>query len=333
MEHTANQALQHIDSGEGRGTTGALERLTVQDVLRQIELIQEVQRLAMKDGEHYGVIPGTQKPTLLKAGAEKLCLLFRFDPEYEIERCTQDESFISYTIRCSLLHIGTGSRHASGLGSCNSRENKYRWRQPKIKCPACEKEQIIKGKEEYGGGWLCWKKKGGCGAKFKDGDQAIEGQSTERVENDNPWELDNTLLKMACKRALVAAILNGTAASDIYTQDLEDIRIHIKPDAPKEPDPPATPAPVDPSPVTGILGTPTVVTTEVVIDHEQRKFLFEIMNRANMSEATFLNLLGTLGYESTKEIPVDKYNDVLTALDDAIKANKQEQGETIPVLE
>jgi hypothetical protein len=34
-------------------------------------------------------------------------------------------------------------------------------------CPKCGKDAIIKGKEEYGGGYLCFKKKGGCGAKFK----------------------------------------------------------------------------------------------------------------------------------------------------------------------
>ena len=33
-------------------------------------------------------------------------------------------------------------------------------------CPQCGQPAIIKGKEEYGGGWLCWKKEGGCGAKF-----------------------------------------------------------------------------------------------------------------------------------------------------------------------
>lgn len=39
----------------------------------------------------------------------------------------------------------------------------------------------------------------------------------------SPWDLQNTLYKMACKRALVAAVLNATAASDIFTQDLEDL--------------------------------------------------------------------------------------------------------------
>ena len=36
-------------------------------------------------------------------------------------------------------------------------------------CPECGQPTIIKGKEEFGGGWLCWKKEGisgGCGAKF-----------------------------------------------------------------------------------------------------------------------------------------------------------------------
>ena len=33
----------------------------------------------------------------------------------------------------------------------------------------------------------------------------------------------NTVLKMADKRALVAAVLNGTGASDVFTQDVEDV--------------------------------------------------------------------------------------------------------------
>ena len=37
-----------------------------------------------------------------------------------------------------------------------------------INCPECGKPAIIKGKPEYGGGWLCYKKKDGCGAKWSD---------------------------------------------------------------------------------------------------------------------------------------------------------------------
>ena len=65
-----------------------------------------------------------------------------------------------------------------------------------------------------------WAKKGGCGAKFKDGDATVEKQDLGLAD---PSDLDNTILKMGCKRSLVAAILNGTAASDCFTQDLEDL--------------------------------------------------------------------------------------------------------------
>ena len=38
-------------------------------------------------------------------------------------------------------------------------------------CPSCGRSgTIIRGKAEYGGGWVCWKTKGGCGAKLQDVD-------------------------------------------------------------------------------------------------------------------------------------------------------------------
>jgi hypothetical protein len=39
-------------------------------------------------------------------------------------------------------------------------------------------------------------------------------------------ELDNTILKMAMKRAHIAATLNATGASRIFTQDVEDMVVH-----------------------------------------------------------------------------------------------------------
>jgi hypothetical protein len=45
----------------------------------------------------------------------------------------------------------------------------------------------------------------------------------EKVEHDNPADYYNTCLKMAKKRAHVDAILTATAASDIFTQDIEDM--------------------------------------------------------------------------------------------------------------
>ena len=70
-------------AGEQPGAT----TLSLSDVTGQVQLIQRVMRDVMKDGEHYGVIPGTNKPSLLKPGAEKLCTIFGLSKQFEfVER-------------------------------------------------------------------------------------------------------------------------------------------------------------------------------------------------------------------------------------------------------
>jgi hypothetical protein len=197
--------------------------LNTQALVKQVRLIQDVMAAVMKDTEHYGKLPGCEKPSLYKAGAEKLCLVFRLEPEFEIVHAVEEKEFIAFTVGCRLLHIPSGARVGSGIGSCSSRERKYAWRSGQRKCTACGATAIIKGKEEYGGGWVCFKKKGGCGAKYLDGDAGIEGQAVGEIPNPDIWDQHNTILKMAQKRALVAATLVATAASDIFTQDIEDL--------------------------------------------------------------------------------------------------------------
>lgn len=41
--------------------------------------------------------------------------------------------------------------------------------------------------------------------------------------NRNPWQFQNNILKMAKKRAHVDAVLTGLGASNVFTQDLEDM--------------------------------------------------------------------------------------------------------------
>lgn len=57
--------------------------LTVEEVLAQADKIKSAMVKVMEEGVHFGRIPNTPKPTLFKAGAEKLCLLFRLDPQYQ----------------------------------------------------------------------------------------------------------------------------------------------------------------------------------------------------------------------------------------------------------
>lgn len=198
--------------------------MSVKELTGQVNLIQEAMKTVMKDGDHYGTIPGCgDKKTLFKAGAEKLNLLFKMNPDFSIEVTDLPHSHRDYLVNCRLTNSG-GTFIGSGVGSCTTMESKYRYRNAERTCPQCGVAAIIKGKAEYGGGWLCWKKKGGCDAKFNDDDPAITGQNVGKVEHDNPADYYNTCLKMAKKRAMVDAVITRTAASDIFTQDTEDMK-------------------------------------------------------------------------------------------------------------
>lgn len=186
-----------------------------------------------QDGGDYGAIPGAgTKKVLFKSGADKLTELYGLYDEYELDAKEDfDTKLFYYKVKCVLRSRRDDSIVGTGVGSCSTYESKYRWRDAQRSCPKCKASAIIKGKDEYGGGWLCWAKKGGCGGKFKDGDAAIESQKLDRIENPDIMDTVNTVLKMAKKRAKLDAVIGVTRSSGIFTQDLEDV-----------PMPPAKPA-------------------------------------------------------------------------------------------
>jgi hypothetical protein len=143
----------------------------------------------------------------------------------------------------------SGTIVGSGVGSCNSHESRYRYRNASRTCPVCGQAAIIKGKAEYGGGWVCFKKKSGCGSKFNDADPAIAGQQVGKVENPDVADLVNTILKMAKKRALIDATLSVTRCSGLFTQD-EEVQGYDPEGASAGPDPAAPP----PVPLAGAAG-------------------------------------------------------------------------------
>lgn len=208
--------------------------MSIGQLVEQVGLIQQAMAAVMQKDVHYGIIPGTSRkdpktgeelarPTLLKPGAEILCMLFRLAPSYNVVRTSLPGEHREVEIICTLTHQITGRVWGQGVGSCSSMESKYRYRSGSRKCPECGMETIIKDKYSHVGGWLCWKKRGGCDAKFKDGDPAIEGQEIGKIDNPDIADVWNTILKMAKKRAQVDAVLTATAASSMFGQDLEDI--------------------------------------------------------------------------------------------------------------
>lgn len=204
-----------------------------------------IQRKIMKEDTDYGVIPGTAKPTLLKPGAEKLCKFWHLVPIFSQQTIIGDgvtTPSIRILSTCSLhLESEDGPIVAQGIGSANSWEKKYRYREAQRTCPSCGAAAIIKGKAEFGGGYLCWGKRGGCGAKYGDNDAAITGQQLGQVENPDPYDAENTLEKMSAKRAQVDATLRATATSGLFTQDTEDMDMGAAPAKTQEPTPRRTP--------------------------------------------------------------------------------------------
>lgn len=278
------QSLQVIEPG---GSLQAAERfadvapvISIEQAIARHRMLSNYVSQVMLEGHDFGAIPGTgTKPTLLKPGAEKLTTLFGLTKRLFIVEKTEDwsgqgdgEPFFYYLYRCALYRGDFLIAEADG--SCNSRETKYRWRDAQRKCPHCGVAAIIKGRAEFGGGWLCFNKKGGCGAKFGDNDAAIVGQQVGRIANPDIADQVNTIQKMAAKRALIAATLLAVNASEFFTQDIEDFTHEVQPEPPPPPPPapkPPKPTPPKPSeftPVADVVGTvvpaPPVVEEEIV---------------------------------------------------------------------
>lgn len=183
--------------------------LTAADMRAHVNLIQEVMQAVMigpskenPTGVHYGKIPGTPKNTLYKPGAEVLCVTFRIAPTFEVEELFNPNS-VRYRVKCIGVHQPTGTVLGQGLGECSTDEEKYKWRS------AVCKEEYDDTPEDR--------------RRIKYKAKKNEGHYTIKQIRTEPADLANTVLKMACKRAQVAMSLNTTGASDIFSQDIEDM--------------------------------------------------------------------------------------------------------------
>lgn len=100
-----------------------------QKTLDKIKSFHTIIRNTLNPITDYGVIPGTNKPTLLKPGAETICMLFGLTTNIEIlsvipPQMSKDTEFVSYTIKCKLYKNEYAV--SEGVGTCNSFEKKYK---------------------------------------------------------------------------------------------------------------------------------------------------------------------------------------------------------------
>lgn len=201
----SNQHLQVVPMTQQAVDTYGSRSLTAGDIQAQVNLMQDVMRSTMLDGTHYGTIPGTKTKSLFKAGAEKLMATFRLACIPEVEDLGRDGE-VHYRVTVKVYSSG-GSLLGAGIGECSSQEDKYAWRG--ALCgeefdATPENRRRLKFAKSYG---------------------KIEKRQQIRT---NPADVANTILKMAKKRAQVDAVITVTAASDIFTQDIEDLPEEIR---------------------------------------------------------------------------------------------------------
>lgn len=211
-----------------QGLTTIDDVVPVAKMKSQMKLIQEYMKSVLIKGEHYGEIPGCgNKPTLLKSGAEKLCFAFHLRHDFEVTILDDpDSDHRSVRVHCRIFNKGTGLEVGQGLGEASTKETKWRYRSgvselTSFSVPPEYWEDrdinILRGVDPS------LKTDPLSTAKNDDGEWFISIKGT-KVEHDNPADYYNTVLKMAKKRAMVDATITTTACSDIFTQDIEDLK-------------------------------------------------------------------------------------------------------------
>jgi hypothetical protein len=88
----------------------------------------------LKSGLDFGVIPGVSKPSLFKPGAEKLALVYKLQPRFEMTDKTVDieTGYISYSYKCT-IYTSNNQVRGECEATCHSFEKKYLYRKGGVK--------------------------------------------------------------------------------------------------------------------------------------------------------------------------------------------------------
>ncbi len=141
----------------------------------------------------YGVIPGTKKRCLLKPGAEKIQRLFQLGCRFTLvdKEIDRHANFAMFTYKAEIYSLRNPDIVIADCdGTVNSQEVKYKernvWRE------VVDKKGVKTGRKE-------------------------------QLKEETPiYDVLNTLMKMAQKRAMLGATLLATGASEYFTQDMLD---------------------------------------------------------------------------------------------------------------
>lgn len=185
----------------------SIQIMSVEAMTQRINAIQQVTQAKMIKDVHYGVIPGTKKPTLYKAGSEMLLTMFQIGPQVDVLDLSSGER-IKYRVTCTGVHTPSSRAIGQGVGECSSNEEKYKWRNA-----VCDEEYDSTPETARRIKW-------GRGQ----GGSIYQSKQIRTVPDD----LGNTVLKMAKKRAQIDMTLTALGVSDLFDQDLDDLPAELR---------------------------------------------------------------------------------------------------------
>ena len=209
-----------------------------------------------------------------------LCATFRIAPTFDINDLCEPPDLMRYRIVCRGMHQNSGILLGDGVGSCSSNEENYKWRKA---YGQKEFEHTPESRRRM---------------FYKYNDEIMQ------VRQD-AFDMDNTVLKMASKRAMVAMTLGVLAASDMFTQDGDGGSF-----AGARPPPAAPPANTNPDGHgSGETAAQEQKETGEAVTPGQKSLLESKCANANIDES---QLCDHMGVTAIAEILKSKVNDALT---------------------
>lgn len=267
----------------------------VELVIAKRQLVVDLMDRMLINGKDYGVLPGTSDMMLFKAGAEKLAQLFLLSVTTEMSSDSiedWDKGFFYYRYKAT-VRDRTNFVIADQEAACSSHESKYRYRWVGEKfATEQQKAQAVERKKRQGRGGEYWSLK---------------------VDNPDPADVQNTVMKMAQKRAYVGAVRIATGVSDIFIQLSPEQQAQLDEET------------ID----VDIIETPSSGKT---ISNAQIGRLSAIATEAGYTEAGLKAMVNNFGYKTRKDIPSAKYEQICNIAEDKNAAAKWNRAQEIPAL-
>ncbi len=225
------EAILALDEIETQAHFNALAAQRIEAAIRQ-HMRQDVHYTYVLGGTHF------DRPVLLDAGISLLMRMLRLVPRHRVELAQREpvpavgpdgniaghRLLIRYVVKAELWHIapdGSERLVAEGLGSATSLETRhlYRWVSERNLPPGVDRSALPSRTREVGGRRI----------------------TEYRITNPDPDDLDNTLIKVAAKRAEGDAIRQLPGVLEACTV-LPDVEMPQPPADPAPPPPPKGPA-------------------------------------------------------------------------------------------